>query len=292
MDLPDLYVILGVNLGATVEEIDAAYRRRVQVIHPDRIDRERSPRAWAEANEMLTELNAAYRVLSDRGLRGKYDALYQQRDAPSPEARQHPIHPTPTEPPTSTKRPWAALLVIGGIILAVVAIDEVSRRTDDDFFRQGNGATRTDPLPEPATQLVGCEDPALTAPMPANGQVWRWTTTAEVAPLEVRTKGSDFYLVKLESDGSPVRMMLVLPGSTTEMLVPLGTYVLKYATGSGQYWCGPSARFPFGRETAFFRTESQMTFRDEGSQYTGYTVELFAQPGGNLATSALSPSVW
>lgn len=54
-DRPDFYVVLGVEPSATLAEIQAAYRQRVQVIHPDRFDRTRTPAAWAHANTMLRE---------------------------------------------------------------------------------------------------------------------------------------------------------------------------------------------------------------------------------------------
>lgn len=76
------------------------------------------------------------------------------------------------------------------------------------------------------------------------------------------------------------------------MLVPLGDFTLKYATGSGRYWCGEESRFPFGRETSFHRAESIFSFLDQGDHYSGYTVELFVQPDGNLATSRIDPEAW
>jgi hypothetical protein len=54
-DRPDFSVVLGVEpSSATLVEIQAAYRQRVQVIHPDRFDRTRMPEAWAH-----DELNAS-----------------------------------------------------------------------------------------------------------------------------------------------------------------------------------------------------------------------------------------
>jgi hypothetical protein len=110
--------------------------------------------------------------------------------------------------------------------------------------------------------------------------------------LEVRVKGSDHYLVKLEREGVTAAMMLVRAASTAEILLPLGDYVLKYAAGSGEYWCGESARFPFCRQTSFHKADKPFSFRKEADHYSAYTIELFLQANGNLSTSALAPKAW
>jgi curved DNA-binding protein CbpA len=65
----DFYAVLGVLPTADVVVIRAAYKALAQRYHPDK---------WTgapnEANERMTEINAAYRVLSDPELRRKYDS--------------------------------------------------------------------------------------------------------------------------------------------------------------------------------------------------------------------------
>ena len=62
----DYYEILGVDRGASDEEIKRAFRRAAQRHHPD-VD------ASTGAEQRFKELNEAYRVLSDRQRRAAYD---------------------------------------------------------------------------------------------------------------------------------------------------------------------------------------------------------------------------
>jgi len=113
-----------------------------------------------------------------------------------------------------------------------------------------------------------------------------------LAPLEIKVRGSEQYLVKLERNGTVAAMLLVRANSVAKMLMTLGTYTLKYATGTGEYWCGETARFPFGRQTAYHRAGDTFSFVKQTDRYSGYVVELYLQSDGNLSTSRLSPQAW
>ena len=65
--MPDHYEMLGVEPTASPEDIRAAYRRMMQMVHPDR--NPNNPQAEALARQV----NAAYEVLSDPGQRADYD---------------------------------------------------------------------------------------------------------------------------------------------------------------------------------------------------------------------------
>lgn len=98
-------------------------------------------------------------------------------------------------------------------------------------------------------------------------------------------RGAHHYLLKLERGESASTYMFVYAGSTAEMLVPLGSYTLKYATGKVDAWCGPDNPLPFGSRTSFHPAQELFAFTDEGSHYSGYTLELYLQPDGNLGPS-------
>ena len=70
--------------------------------------------------------------------------------------------------------------------------------------------------------------------------------------------------------------------------VPLGNFILKYATGSS--WCGKIDTF--GTETAFHKADVVFRFyrqnTDDGYTMIGNTIELILQANGNLETSRIS----
>lgn len=66
-DKRDYYEVLGVNKGASDDEIKKAHRKLAKKYHPD-LNHDNP-----EADGKFKELNEAYEVLSDRDKRGKYD---------------------------------------------------------------------------------------------------------------------------------------------------------------------------------------------------------------------------
>jgi len=109
-----------------------------------------------------------------------------------------------------------------------------------------------------------------------------------VAPFEVVTRaGSGHYYVKFAKPGEKraVATMFVRGGSRAEIKLPLGNYELRYA--AGERWYGTTHLF--GPDTAFSEAKSNFRLSDEGDRYTGYTVELYLQVGGNLRTERIAP---
>jgi hypothetical protein len=300
-DRPDPYVLLGVEPTATLAEIQSAYRRRIQVVHPDRFDRATAPEAWTDANDMLRELNEAYRTLSNARLRREYDLNHAGRTGPVAASAHKPSEsPQPAQRTETAGRSGielgrvAILLGVGLLVLWVVLADSDRQRAIDEFFQSQPRTSSAASVPAAALPAVsrGCEPGVEPGVLPPGGSVWRYDTSTPLAPLEVRVKGQEQYLVKLERDGILVATLLVRAGSTAEVLMPLGEYTLKYATGSGDYWCGEDARFPFGRETGHHIAGETFSFRREAGRYTGHAVELFLQRDGNFRPTPLSPKAW
>jgi molecular chaperone DnaJ len=63
----DYYEILGINKGATEDEVKAAFRKAAKQYHPDLHPNDK------EAEAKFKEVNEAYEVLSDKDKRAKYD---------------------------------------------------------------------------------------------------------------------------------------------------------------------------------------------------------------------------
>lgn len=123
---------------------------------------------------------------------------------------------------------------------------------------------------------------------PPNSGTARKNVTAEsVAPFEIKTSAGSNYLIKLENiSGVRVMDIFVRGGDTIEVLVPLGSYILKYAVGDTWY----GYEHYFGPDTNYNKANSMLHFRQEGTQIRGYTVKLYRVSGGNLSTSRINAS--
>jgi len=113
-------------------------------------------------------------------------------------------------------------------------------------------------------------------------------TSAElIAPFRIVTpSGAESYYVKLADafTGAVVITFFVYGGQSFETEVPLGTYRVKYATGST--WYGEDHLF--GPDTSYSEADKTFQFSVKENQISGYTVELIRQRGGNLHTKLIS----
>lgn len=69
IEYPDLYAIMGVSPFASFDEIRRSYHKLVRRWHPDVCDDE-------EAEERMSEIHKAYKVLRDEDLRAQYDERF------------------------------------------------------------------------------------------------------------------------------------------------------------------------------------------------------------------------
>lgn len=122
------------------------------------------------------------------------------------------------------------------------------------------------------------------------GLMWNHTGRPGLAPLEIRTQPGADYFVKLvdRATGRDALGIYVRGGRPIEVEVPLGDYILKYA--SGQIWQGEELLFGPEPQTTYSMAENVFSFTDEGSYYSGYTVELILQTSGNLSTRDIPAS--
>jgi curved DNA-binding protein CbpA len=70
-DLPDYYMDLGVDPGASQQEVEKVYGKRVAELRGSKVE---------DAPEELAEVEAAYAVLRDPQKRSSYDARFKAED--------------------------------------------------------------------------------------------------------------------------------------------------------------------------------------------------------------------
>ena len=119
------------------------------------------------------------------------------------------------------------------------------------------------------------------------GIIFNDTGAEGLAPFTIITSAGADYYVKLVYEGTstPAVGIFVQGGVSNEVLVPLGRYQMRYASGST--WYGMNDLF--GPDTSYAKALDVLDFREEDNQYKGYTVELILQEGGNLSTEGINP---
>lgn len=108
---------------------------------------------------------------------------------------------------------------------------------------------------------------------------------SRIAPFRVHTPadGGHYYLklVEATSRKRSVLAFFMRPNSVFETKVPLGSYILRYA--SGTEWYG--TRHLFGPcRSSFFEAQSVLNFSRTGRRLSGHEIRLIKQVGGNLET--------
>lgn len=168
----DYYKLLAVRRGAMLDEIKAAYRRRMRQLHPDKFQARRTqlrrsgnPGELAQLEKKIEraayftrQVNEAYAVLSDAGARARYDAqLAKMEHGEAMEyygrtggydfyAQDADFTPPPPAKPESSS--MTAAMFIGLILVTIVG-----------FSGMRNVLA---PNPSPRTVISATDQPRLT----------------------------------------------------------------------------------------------------------------------------------
>jgi hypothetical protein len=120
-----------------------------------------------------------------------------------------------------------------------------------------------------------------------HGEVLKPFSSKGVAPLEVKTNfGANYFIKLIDVDTKQIKMSAFIEGGKAfTILVPLGSYQLKYATG--QVWMGENHYFGPNGLTSYSKTNAIFDFTKNHQGYSGYTVELILQSHGNLSTEQI-----
>ena len=164
-------------------------------------------------------------------------------------------------------------LVFAGVILSTIFDKPAKKRSTTSS--PSNSQTFSPPTTKPAFDQP-------VKPLPSTGVI---SQVSGEAPFQIKTGiGGNYYIKLCRSNGTCVLVGFIRGGSTLKTTVPLGTYELRYAVGD--QWYG--TEHLFGPSTSYHKAGKSFTFSLVGNQYSGYTVELIKQVGGNLRTHTMS----
>jgi len=146
------YTVLDVAETATQLEIKTAYRNLLKKIHPDTVST-LSPEMRRTAEDLTKEINEAYSVLSEEGMRREYDRQlteYRQQAAPvaPPSRPKAAATSTPrsyaSPPPTRLLHPrdvgrvvtWGAIVFLLIIWGSAAELNQQASETDSAFLSE------------------------------------------------------------------------------------------------------------------------------------------------------------
>ena len=193
---------------------------------------------------------------------------------------------------------FVMLVIVGVVQLSFVGWENSKERVITTFeqlgaFSSTAGQYIENVLPDwlleqkeryfPETVLI----PIKKSPPPVvqrPGVMWNKTGRALRAHFGIKTSaGSDYYIKLVEAKTNrDVVAVYVVGGQDLEVLVPPGSYKMKYAYG--KIWRGEQHLFGPGGLTRVGEAVKRFDFLASWSGFNGYTVELIPQVGGNLPT--------
>jgi hypothetical protein len=141
------------------------------------------------------------------------------------------------------------------------------------------------PMPSPTPADARPPAPSLPPLQPVfvePGILFNHTGRRGRGPFKVTTQFGSNYFLKLVDKATQRDSVgiYVIGGQEIEVDVPLGTYELRYA--AGKQWYGYDHRF--GPETSYSKSDSTFYFTEDVDGYSGYSIELIPQAGGNMET--------
>lgn len=127
--------------------------------------------------------------------------------------------------------------------------------------------------------------------LPKTGLVKVYSKKKRVAPLKILTIKDplqifESYFFKLYDydTNKEVLSFFIRTGEDLEVKVPLGSYVLKYV--SGTTWYGE--KYLFGYPSDYFVFSQVLDFSEGYGYYEGHTITMYKQKNGTLSTKSIS----
>ena len=199
--------------------------------------------------------------------------------------------PARANTPAKTNPAVVLLAVVGALIFFAMVVSqcENSSRSKQAYKHDVPIPTPTPapatPTPTPVPTPTPFAEPVVS--FPKSGTIRIAGNKTGVAPFEiVAPSGDDYYIKMVDAlTGDSKVVVFVHGGQRTEVLVPVGTYEIRYASGST--WYGEN--YLFGPETDYTKTDEEFAFRRTPDGYSGYSVTLYKVAHGNLSTSQIRP---
>lgn len=149
----------------------------------------------------------------------------------------------------------------------------------------------------PSEQSTLSQPQTVTAPGPSlepvsfyPGLLWNRTGREGEAPFEIKSSAGTNHILKLVdfTTGRDAIAVLVRGGQTLEISVPVGSYRMKWCSGSTWY----GERHRFGPDESCSTTRDLFRFSNTDTYVEGHTVTLYRVADGNMSTQKLAPSAF
>lgn len=116
--------------------------------------------------------------------------------------------------------------------------------------------------------------------LPPNGEVIYHTDNEPIAPFKIKSDNNNYYIKLVDKNTKETAVTIFLHGGNqADILVPLGNY--EFRTASGSSWYGEEKLF--GSFTSFSKTDRDLDFFiNDNNEIIGHSVELIKQKDGNM----------
>ena len=178
-------------------------------------------------------------------------------------------------------------LVVLGVIFVPVILEEgcdgtssSTSNTSSSMFGQNSVSKTTTTLHPPFTEPV--------CALPYNGEFKNYSGKTLLAPFKISTRGDEHYYVKLvdAATGRTACTLFIRGSQSAEVLVPLGRYTMKSA--SGTTWYGST--YLFGPDTSCSVADTTFRFYETTEGCMGNQITLYKVSNGNLSETSIPMS--
>ena len=286
----DPYDVLGVDPGASDEEVKAAFRRKAEIYHPDRY-RDRPADVQDEAARMMQELNEARdKIVRQRSSStGETPSSASPGDSPSrppPQPSPAPSESQPHRQPVAKSESddrsglgqvmWMVLLVLSlGAFVVVAVVSTVGSSEGQDSSTSAATGAAPSSRPSPVTERTTTSTTTTTTATPPSTSATLATSVASESidgrslPAAVAETATAVHVAALDGDYDTLR----------SLMPPEFTFTFGVDTDPIAYWQGLEAEGldPLGDLAAALELPPTLDAYGDGENIAAFPY-LFAKP--------------